>query len=126
MRDLTLSYVRFNKHTVNLAGCPPLCCTDIFCAVYQKLNISLTTLSQLFAFLHEKLVLVLNKVHRRHKRLYYHLFLNFGQLELNVRRTYLVSTEIMVTKLGQETSYISRDISWIYSYSRLFRSMSIW
>jgi len=28
MTDLTFSYVWSNKHTVNLSGPPPLCCTD--------------------------------------------------------------------------------------------------
>jgi len=126
MRDLTFSYVWSNKHTVNLSGRPPLCCTDLVCAVYQKLNIFQTTVSKHFCIcfeIYEKLALVLNKVQRRHKRVYDHLFINFGRLELNGQRTYLRSAEVMASKLGPETGYISRDISWISS--RPFRSLSV-
>ena len=126
MTVLTFSYIWSNKHAVNLYGRPPLCCTDLVCAVYQKLNIFRTTLSQHFCIyfeIYEKLVLVPNKVQRRHQRVYYHIFLNFGQVELNVQRTYLRSAEVMVSKLGPKTDYISRDISWISSSH--FRSMSV-
>jgi hypothetical protein len=92
MIDLTFSYVWSNKHTVNLSGRAMLCCTDLVCAVYQKLNIFRTTLSQNFCIyfeIHEKLFLVVMKVQRRHKFVYYHIFLNFRQLEqLNVQRTF--------------------------------------
>jgi len=116
MTDLTFSYVWSNKHTVNLSGRPPLCYTNLVCAVYQRLNVFWTTLSPHFCIyfaIQEKLVLVHGKAQRRHKRLYCHLFLNFGQLELNFQRTYLQCAEVMVSKLGPETGYIYRDILWI-------------
>jgi hypothetical protein len=47
---MTLFYVWSNKHTVNLSGYPPLCCTDLVCVVYQILNIPRTHSLSILAF----------------------------------------------------------------------------